>query len=225
MLRIAPNGPKGRVTYRENPIAKSRAAKLQQFPRLGTTGRWQAKEGQGGAAKTDKIHHGAVCEICGRAVTETEYSYGASNCCQGDIVPQEKYDRGLPDEDEIEAPVRAGVGAPYREFSRPRPRRKDRITEHPHAAATAARILQEIGTDKGRVFVPCRGHLAQLHNDIEWCREEGLQFTAYDIGLIAYGEENEKRKKFQSYPSFLVLDKTIGTILDGCKNCKAGVRR
>ena len=151
MLRIAPNAPKGRVTYRENPIAKSRAAKLQQFPRLGTTGGWQAEEGQRGAGKTDKIHHGAVCEICGRTVTETEYSYGASNCCQGDIVPQEKYDRGLPDEGEIEAPVRAGVGASYRDFNRPRPRRKDRIIEHPHAAATAARILQDIGTDKGRV--------------------------------------------------------------------------
>ena len=169
--------------------------------------------------------HGAVCEICGRTVTETEYSYGASNCCQGDIVPQEKYDRGLPDEDESEAPVRAGVGACDRYFNRPRPRRKDRITEHPHTAATAARILQDISTDKGKVFVPCRHHLAQLHHDIEWCHEDGLQFTAYNIGLLAYGEENEKRKKFQSYPSFPVLDKTIATILDGCKNCKAEVRR
>ena len=62
-----------------------------------------------------------------------------------------------------------------------------------------------------------------MHHDIDWCREEGLQFTAYNVGLLAYGEENEKRKKFQSYPSFPVLDKTIGTILDGCKNCKAEV--
>jgi hypothetical protein len=167
--------------------------------------------------------HGAVCEICGRTVTKTEYSYGVSNCCQGDIVLQEKYDRGLPVEDESEVPVRAGVDACDRYFNRPRPRRKDRIIEHPHTAATAARILQDIGTDKGKVFVPCRHHLAQLHNDIEWCREEGLQFTAYNTGLLAYGEENEKRKKFQSYPSFPVLDKTIGTILDSCKNCKADV--
>jgi hypothetical protein len=185
----------------------------------------KSEEGQGGAVKTDNIRHGAVCEICGRAVTETEYSYGASNCCQGNIVPQEEYDRGLPDEDEIEARVRAGVGAYDREFNRPRPRRKDRIIEDPYTAATAARVLQDIGTDKGKVIVPCRHHLAQLHNDIEWCREEGLQFTAYSIGLLAYGEENEKREKFQSYPSFPVLDKTIGTILDGCKNCKAEVRR
>src|SRR5258708_15797074 len=141
------------------------------------------------------------------------------------MAPKEKYDRRLPEEDESEAPVRAGVGACDRDFNRPRPRRKDRIIEHPHTAAAAARILQDIGTDKGKVFVPCRHHLAQLHNDIQWCSEEGLQFTAYNIGLLAYVQVNERRKKFQSYPGFPVLDKTIGTILDGCKNCKAEVRR
>ena len=38
-----------------------------------------------------KKHPGAVCSNCGRTVTEGEYSYGGSNCCNADVIAEEFY--------------------------------------------------------------------------------------------------------------------------------------
>jgi len=39
----------------------------------------------------EREHPGAVCGDCGRTVTEGEYSFGGSNCCKADVVPEEEY--------------------------------------------------------------------------------------------------------------------------------------
>lgn len=39
----------------------------------------------------DQEHPGAVCSECGRTVTEGEYSYGGSTCCNTDVVAEEQY--------------------------------------------------------------------------------------------------------------------------------------
>ncbi len=37
-------------------------------------------------------HPGAVCSHCGRTVTEAEYDYGASCCCEADVCDEGDYD-------------------------------------------------------------------------------------------------------------------------------------
>ena len=42
-------------------------------------------------SEMEQEHPGAVCSDCGRTVTNGEYSYGGSNCCKADVVPEEQY--------------------------------------------------------------------------------------------------------------------------------------
>jgi len=39
----------------------------------------------------DNLHYGAVCEECGRTVTNEEYSCGEAKCCHADVIPEESY--------------------------------------------------------------------------------------------------------------------------------------
>jgi len=60
MLRIAPNAPKGKVIYRENPIAKQ--LRIQRFPRLGTTGSGEREFGPFVASKLRPHFHRPECK-------------------------------------------------------------------------------------------------------------------------------------------------------------------
>ncbi len=41
--------------------------------------------------ESEAEHPGAVCSLCGRTVTNAEYSYGGSKCCDADVVGEEAY--------------------------------------------------------------------------------------------------------------------------------------
>ncbi len=82
-------------------------------------------------------------------------------------------------------------------------------------------LLDDMGADNGCTFRPCPKHQAELDAAVAACKTEGLKFTPYQVGTLAYGEQTAQERLWKKFPSGSKLNEALVSIFDDCRKCKS----
>jgi hypothetical protein len=81
--------------------------------------------------------------------------------------------------------------------------------------AIALKIVSEMGHDNNVVYQPESSPWVALVKGVEEMINAGWEGGAYDISLMAYGEETERDEKFNLVPGWPETNKALVEIFDG----------